>query len=300
KQKSLFKENKILLIDEVDGINREDRGGLQELIRLIEASSFPVIITANDIWDRKFSGLRRKTEILSLKEPDYRVIFQLLKQISEKENLNLKENILTSIAVKSKGDVRAAINDLQTSSSDTTHEHIHERDREDNIFNTLKKIFKSLPDRETLFLYDKVNMSLDEILLWLEENIPKEYSGEELYKAFDAVSKADVFRGRIYRQQHWRFLVYQNFLLSAGVSSAKKQVKVGFTKYQKPTRILKIWLINQKTQCKKSISEKYAQATHTNKKRAMKEFPIIRQILKNENIRTELDLDEKEISFLDN
>ena len=66
-------------------------------------------------------------------------------------------------------------------------------------------------------------MELSQITLWVEKNIPKECKGRELAQAFDALSKADVFKGRIYRQQHWRFLVYQNFLLSAGMSAAKNK-----------------------------------------------------------------------------
>ena len=54
------------------------------------------------------------------------------------------------------------------------------------------------------------------------ENIPKEYSGKALEKAYDALSNADKFRGRIYRQQFWRFLVYQNIFQTAGISHAKK------------------------------------------------------------------------------
>ena len=297
-QQSLFGNRKILLVDEIDGITKNDTGGLSEIIRIIQTTNFPIIITANNIWDRKFNELRRNSELLQIKELNYNTIFEIIKEISEKENFSLSENLLKSLSIKSKGDVRAAINDLQTISIETSHEDIHERDKEIDIFNTLKQIFQKLPTKETLFLYDKVNMPLDEILLWLEENIPTEYSGKELYKAFEALSKADVFRGRIHRQQHWRFLVYENFLLSAGISSAKKQTKNSFNRYKKPSRILKIWLINQKLKYKKSISEKYAKATHTNKKRAEKEFPLIKPILQNKKIQEELRLDEKEIEFL--
>jgi len=254
KQQSLFKKNKILLVDEVDGISRDDSGGLQKLTELIQKTNFPVIITANDIWHKKFSELRKQAELIQLKEINYETIFEILKEIAEKESLEIKEDLLRSIAIKSRGDVRAAINDLQGIDYETSHDEIHERDKEENIFNTLKQIFQQLPTKETLFLYDKVSLSLDEVLLWLEENLPLEYKGEELYKAFQALSKADVFRGRIHRQQHWRFLVYQNFLLSYGIATAKKQIKIGFTKYKRPSRILKIWLLNQKQKYKKSIS----------------------------------------------
>ena len=163
----------------------------------------------------------------------------------------------------------------------------------------MRTIFKNKPTKELLATFDSVNMPLDKIILWLEENIPVEYQDEELAKAIDALSKADVFKGRIYKQQYWRFLVYENILLSYGISAAKKQSKTGFTSYKKPTRILKIWMHNQRTQKKKAIAEKYAQYVHINKKRAMQEFPVIKQILiSNQNIQKELKLNEEEIDYL--
>lgn len=297
-QKSLFSKTKILLVDEIDGINKDDFGGLPELIKLIEETAFPIIITANNIWDKKFSELRRKSELVQLKDLSYQTIFNIIKGISETEKLNLNDDILKSIAIKARGDARAAINDLQTIDNEIKTENIHERDKEDNIFNVLNRIFKAPTDNSTMQLYDTLSMPLDEIFLWLEKNIPLEYKGEELAKAFYALSKADVFRGRIYRQQHWRFLVYQNLLMSAGVSASKKEIKKGFTIYEKPDRILKIWLINQKTQQKKSIAEKYAKLTHTGKKRALKDFNIIKYIIKNPDITQKLNLTEQEIEFL--
>src|SRR3989344_2561473 len=53
-QKSLFFTPKIILIDEVDNISGvADRGCIPALIKAIEKSSFPVILTANDIDDSK-------------------------------------------------------------------------------------------------------------------------------------------------------------------------------------------------------------------------------------------------------
>jgi len=143
-------------------------------------------------------------------------------------------------------------------------------------------------------------MPIDDIFLWLEENIPYEYKGEELARAYDALSKADVFRGRIHRQQHWRFLVYENFLLSAGISFASKKPRSlsEFTIYQRPKRILKIWLQNQKYAKKKSIAEKYAKAVHISIKRALKEFFLLPLIL-DKAARKKLNLSEDEIKFLD-
>ena len=300
-QKSLIKKEKIILVDEVDGLSTADWGGLSELLYLIEQAQYPVIITANDIWKRELNQLRKKSELVKLKEIDYKTIKNILIYILRRENKFIDDKILTSISLKAKGDLRAAINDLQTISKveDPSDISFDERDKETDIFNALRMIFKGKPTKETLKILDSVNMSIDEIILWMEENIPLEYKGEELAKAYDRLSKVDVFKGRIHKQQYWRFLVYENILLSYGIAASKKDIKTGFTNYKKPTRVLKMWLHKQRTEKKKSIAQKYAKYVHVGSKRAMKEFPIIKQILINPEIRKELKLNEEEIEYLD-
>lgn len=301
-QQSLTKESKIILVDEVDGISAVDWGGLNELMSLIEFTTHPVIITANDIWNKKLNSLRRKSDMIQLKEIDYKTIKEILIDILRKENKFINNDILTSISIKAKGDLRAAINDIQTASGleDPSKMQIDERNKEVDIFNALRLIFKGKATEDTLRIFDSVKMPIDEIILWVEENIPSEYQGEELAKAYDRLSKVDVFKGRIYKQQYWRFLVYENVLLSYGIAASKKGVKTGFTSYKKPTRILKIWLHNRRTAKKKSIAEKYAKYAHVSLKRAMREFPILKPIMKNPDIRKELKLSEEEINYLDN
>ena len=300
-QQSLIKKNKIILVDEADGISSVDRGGLTELLFLISITPYPIIITANDVWNRNLSSLRKKTELIELKDIDYKIVRDVLFEILRKEDLFLNSNLITSIAVRSKGDIRAAINDLQSvaRTRDPSIISLDERNKEISIFNALKMIFKGKTSNETLKAFDSVNMPLDEIILWVEENIPVEYSKEELEKAFRALSNTDLFKGRIYKQQYWRFLVYENIFLSYGVSAAKKSVKSNFTNYRKPTRILKMWLNNQRIAKKKSIAQKYAHHVHVGVKRALNEFSIIKEIIKsNPQIQKELRLELEEIEYL--
>lgn len=294
-QKSLFKKGKLILVDEVDGITKEDSGGLPELISIVEKSSFPIILTANDIWNRKFNLLRNKCDLVPVKEVQYKTIIDILINIAKKEDIKINPETIKSIAVQSRGDIRAALNDLQ--SIKDINPDISVRDKEESIFNILKIIFKSNFSPEMLSLLDKSSLTLDEILLWVEENIPFEYRGKELAKAYEMLSLADVFRGRIYKQQHWRFLVYQNIFLSAGISSAKLSPKTGFTSYKKPSRILKIWMSNQKHAKRKSIAEKYSSFMKIGKKRAIKEFSII-SLCVSEKTMNDLKLNEEEKLFL--
>ena len=298
-----MRREKIILIDEVDGISAVDRGGLEELLSLIDSTFHPVIITANDIWDKKLNQLRKKSELVQLKEIDYRIIRDFLIDILRKENCFIKGNILTNISVKAKGDLRAAINDLQTVAGMRGYSDllIDERNKETDIFNALRMIFKGKPQNETLKIFDSVQMPIDEIILWIEENIPLEYSGEDLAKACGLLSKADIFKGRIYNQQYWRFLIYENIFLSYGISASKNPDKIygnSFTSYKKPTRILKMWMNNQRIAKKKSIAQKYAEYVHIGKKRALKEFSLLRQILLNFKVQKELKLNEEEILYL--
>ncbi|MGD9276756.1 MAG: replication factor C large subunit [Candidatus Pacearchaeota archaeon] len=302
-QKSLVKKNKIILVDEVDGISAVDRGGLTELLSLIQLTSYPVIITANDIWNKKLNSLRKSAEVAQLKEIGYMQIKNMMIQILQKENHFIDNEVLTKLAIKARGDLRAAINDLQSISKVKDHALIEfdERNKESDIFNALRKVFKGKPTNETLGVYDSVNMNIDEIMLWVEENIPIEYSEIELARAYEKLSRTDIFKRRIYRQQYWRFLVYENIFLSFGIAASKKDVKTGFTNYKKPTRILKIWLNNQRSMKKKSIAQKYAKLVHVGLKRAMHEFYLIKEIIKsNPEIQKELKLNDEEVEYVMN
>jgi len=170
------------------------------------------------------------------------------------------------------------------------------REIQESIFNILRRLFKERGD--FLDLFDSSNLSLDQILLWIEENIPKEYKNETLARAYYALGQADVFRGRIYKNQSWRFLVYQNAFQSAGISYAKDFPLSGFTRYEKPKRIFKIWMNNQKIAKKKSIAMKYAKFVHCSSKRIMRDFNFLRPVLNKAEVQKELKMSEEEIEYL--
>jgi len=303
-QKSLFKKNKLILVDEVDGVSAiKDRGGLGELLVLLDKSAFPVIITANDIWQKKFNLLRKKADLVALKEVDYKEVLGILRKICESENVVVSSEVLTSIAIRARGDIRAALNDLQILSNMESPElvqEVGERNKEQSIFSALQHIFKnSAIDEKMLRVFDDINMPIDEIFLWIEENIPLEYKGAELAKAFDALSLADVYRGRIRRQREWRFMVYEYFFLGPGIASVKEYNRTGWTGYKKPSRILKIWLQNQRSLKKKSICQKYSRYCHISTKTAMKDFMLLKIILGNPEIRKNLKLSDEEVAYLD-
>lgn len=297
-QQSLFKKGKIIIMDEVDGVTGSDIGGIPELIRILETTKHPIIMTCNDVWQSKLSPVRQITKVLEIKPLQAGVVADYLKKIAKKENLNRDTNHFQKIAIKAQGDLRAALNDLHSHFyTETAVDTTERRDVEESIFSILRRLFKERSDFLTLF--DNTKLSLDEILLWIEENIPREYKNEALAKAYYALGKADVFRGRIYHNQFWRFLIYQNIFQSAGISYAKKTPNTGFTSYQAPKRIFKIWQNNQKIAHKKSIASKYARLVHCSKKRALRDFELIKLILKRPSIKKQVELTEEEQAYIE-
>ena len=304
-QMSLFAKGKIVLVDEVDGIaGNEDRGGIQELNHLLENAKHSVILTANDPWNQKLSTLRSKCEVVEFKKINISSVFNVLESICAKENIKYDEKDLKVLARKSAGDLRGAINDLQTlteSSRSLRLAHIEElsdRERKESIFNVLMVILKTKDIAAVQESMKNLDVDYDELALWLEENIPREYKEEDLKNAFEMLSMADVFKGRIMRRQHWRFLVYISTFLGVGVSLAKQERHPGFTPYRRYMRLLRRWQLNAKNSKRDAIAEKIAERLNMSKRSAIQNMmPYIRIMAKNE-VMPELKLEEEEISWL--
>jgi len=310
KQQSLFAKGKLVLIDEIDGLSgTDDRGGTAALLRLINSTNFPIILTANDIWQQKLDKIRTKTELIHLNRLNYIDITEILRKICSKVMFEVDEKILKEIAIKASGDARAAINDLQviaTQAAKTALEVTKEdiavlgkRKKDVSIFDALRVILRSKDAAVDIF--EDVDLSLDDCFLWLDENLPLEYKQESLAKAYEALSKADIFKARIRRWQHWRFLVYVNTLMTAGVALAKKDASREFISYQRPSRILQMWIAKQKNAAKKAIASKLAKTTHCSQKKAFAEMPYLQITCRNkkmlDNIAKELKLTADEVDY---
>jgi replication factor C large subunit len=310
KQQSLFGKGKIILIDEIDGISgNQDRGGVPTLIKFIEESSFPIILTANDPWDQKFSSLRKKTVMIQYKAINVLAMVKHLKEICKKEGIKIEDDALSVLSRRNQGDLRAALNDLENISSsnkDIKKENIEdtsEREREETIINALLKIFKTKDPAIALRAFDNVDEDIDKIFLWIDENLSKEYTNEEdLAMAYNQLSEADVYFGRIRRWQYYRYYAYIYEILSAGIALSKKEKNTGYIQYKPTSRILKIWMANQKNAKRKSISAKLAANTHISAKKAFHEIPYIMAMSKDKKligkIADELKLEKEELEWL--
>lgn len=304
KQASLFAKGKIILVDELDGISgTKDRGGVAAITDIVKNSSYPIVITSNNPYDKKFSSLRKVSDIVEFIELSCNDIFGFLKNVCDNEKMIYEDSDLRSLARRSGGDLRGSITDLQLltcvgNKFDTNAlMELDGRKQLETMPQALVKVLKTTDPLIALTAFDNVNEDLDTAKMWVDYNLGKEYTKpEDLYRAYMALGKADIFNRRIRRWQHWRYLVYVNALMTAGVAVAKDE-RYKFVGYKPTSRILKMWMANMRNAKKKSIAAKIAEKTHTSTKRVEQDvLPFLQIAVNKDKILLDKIFDEFELS----
>ena len=311
-QKPLFKKSKILLIDEVDGIaGREDLGGVNAIIKIIKESLYPCILTANDPYDPKLKILRDFCILVEFKKIHVFDIEKRLAEICKKEGISVDKEVLRSLAKRAEGDLRAAINDLEVVARGRKKVTLEDlevlgyREREANIFDALKIIFKTKSVLPAKLAISNLDRDPEEIFWWIENNIPKEYEKpEEIAKAFEMLSKADLFRSFVISRQNWRLRSYMIDLMTAGIALSKEEVYKKFTKYEYPSKIAILGGIKAEKMEVEEVLGKLSKSLHCSTRKVKREFlPFLKLILKNsemkKRISQSLNLSKEEISLLE-
>ncbi len=307
-QMSLFSRGKIILVDEIDALSgMADRGCLQALAKIIETSRWPIILIADDPWDSKLADIRKKCTMVEFRTLTYLSIMKVLRKVCDGEGICFDEEVLKALARKSGGDVRGAINDLQVMTVlDKTlasyEDVIDDRLQKQSMFDALKLVFKSRTPANVIGAFDNVDEELRDVVMWIDENLPYEYSNGDLVKAYEVLSRADVFNGRIRRWQHWRYLVYINYLVTVGIALAKEEKSGKFVNYKRSSRILRLWQAKMKYAKKNSVVEKIAAKCHTSARRAKQDiYPFFKVIFdkgKGDEIAKDLELNDEEIAYM--
>ena len=274
KQQSLFFRKKAILVDEVDGVSgMQDRGGIAALIAIIPSSKFPIIFTANDKESEKLKPLFKASDVVEMDELKNEEILARLAHIAKEENLSIEKEQLSAISRRAGTDLRGAINDLQSLAQGKAItkedvEQLSQRETEENVRAALLRIFKTTSAEVALPAFDNVDEDVDRLLLWIDENLPREYkTPEDLARGFDALAEADKHFGRIRRWQYYRYYVYIYNLLSAGIALAKDKKYPGATEYKPTGRILRMWIYNQKNFKRKKIAEALSPHLHASTRR---------------------------------
>jgi replication factor C large subunit len=285
-QSQIKGKGNILFLDEVDGIaGNEDRGGVGAIIKIIEEARTPVIMAANDPDVEKLRPLKKVCLLIRFQQIRIPMVIALLQKICLLEHVKAEFEALERIAENSRGDVRSAINDLQ-SLSEGTHTltlqdtvMLSSRNKDISMDDTLRGYFtaKSIAEVSSLLSYSSIDY--DDFLLSVSDNLPKRYTNPaELAAAYDFVSQADVFRGRI-GTENWHLLKYFFNSLSQAAAVNPESSKP-FTLITPPIRIITLFWTKGKRTMLNGICGKIGAQCHVSHGKAKHEFvPFVKELL---------------------
>jgi len=286
---SLDGRKRIIVLDEADNIyGTVDKGGVRALVKIISETRVPIILIANEHWNVSTS-IREKCKMINYPKLRYPSIAKVLKDIAKKEGINVSDSQVITLAKNSEGNLRAAINDLENYREDIDKIGTL-RDTKTSIFHAIAEVFKrrSCDVREVFWNIDK---SPDEILLWIDENLPKVYEKEDLEEAYKMLSKADIYLARTKRRQQYKLWGYAMDLMSSGVSVARKG-NFKFTKFSPPSYFTKLARTKAERTIRKDITQKISKKCHCSTRVAKQYLTIAK------NLSDYFELEKKEIEFL--
>jgi replication factor C large subunit len=313
--------HKLIILDEADNLYEKiegggelgDRGGKKAIIETIQQTKQPLVLIVNNYYDLVKGGgepLRQLALQIQFYEATSTQILELLKRICVEEGITADVKALRTIADRSKGDIRSAVNDLQSLGLNRQQlgmeslDVLGYRDRETVVFDALREVFKARTMQASRDCLGNVDVPPETMLLWIDENLPREYLDTgDLVQAYEAVSLADVFFGRVQRRQYYDLWSYACDLMSGGVSAAKTH-SYGNMQYAFPMWMKQLKSMQTPRMTRDGIARKLGVLTHASLRKTKEVFLPSFQVLFRNDTRfacrmiTALDLSESEVRYL--
>lgn len=311
-QGDLFGRRRIILLDEIDGINlQEDKGAVPIILKILSEAENPIVFTANDPWNPMIRPLRESSLLIEFKRLGLRDSIPFLRRICRLEGVEADDKLLKALVEKNNGDMRGILNDLEMLSSIKrvlSHrdvEWLAPRDRKEEIFNVIRRIFYAGDYHSARRAAEQADMDYEMLFEWIYENTPYQLRDpRDLSNALSALAKADLYIARVKRLQIWSLIPYALDLMTAGVASSKKYTRPAFTPVKFPERLRYMSRTMRDREAVKGLCGKIGSACHISARRCPTlMIPYLKFIFRHderaaENIRREFDLTEEEVKLL--
>lgn len=298
---------RLVILDEADNLHgNADRGGEAAIINVVRHTSQPIILIANDMYAMS-KPLRESALQIQFRAILSTSIAKVLRKICSKEGLNCDPDALMKIAERT-NDLRSAINDLQAAAQGSGQVTLAdvatgERDVPETIFKVLGLIFRGKDMREALNATYSLDENPEDLIGWVDENLPREYADGDLERGFEALSRAAIYLGRTRRRQVYGMWRYAGFMMVCGVNRSRRGRYGGYSRYSPPTYWQKLGRTKSARTLRDSVAAKVGKACHTSKAEARSSYlPLIQFLFDRDEyavkLSAELKLEEDEIAFL--
>ena len=305
--RSLFgDEYKLIIMDEVDGIHgTNDRGGVKAIGEIIKTSKHPLILIANDFYSKRLQSIKPKCQVIKMAKIRSPTINKMLKDIAKEEGIEYDKEALKLLSKKANGDVRSAINTFQAL-ADTSHEltveDVENVTTKDDRSTIIDGVMATLKSKNPKHVKDALRVDEDPTLVmeYIAENVGREYTNKnELKKAYENLSNADLYFGRAQRTRNYGYWKYATDFMGIGVSASKKETYKKFTPIKAPTVFTLMGRNRGKRNLRDGIAEKMSEKMHISNSVAISMFPYLEIMFQNDELAWEisdfLDLDTTEI-----
>lgn len=301
------KSRRIIILDEADNLHGTyDRGGEGAIINVIKTTDQPIILIANDMYALS-KQLRDVCQPIQFRAILSTSVAKVLRKICSREDISCDPEALMKIAERT-SDLRSAINDLQAAAQGKNEVKVEdistgERDVPETIFKVMGMIFRGSHMKKALEATYGLDENPEDLIGWVDENLPREYRGDDLERGFDSLSKADIYLGRVMRRQDYSMWRYAAFMMVCGVNRARRHKYGGFVKYSPPTYWQKLGRAKSIRTIRDSIAAKVGKYCHTSRAEARAAYmPLLKFIFGEKdyavNLSAKLRLEEDEIAFL--
>ncbi len=305
--KSLFSNNpKLIILDEVDGITgNQDRGGSRAINKIIENTKHPMIMMANDFYSKRLTTIKKKTHVIKMGKVRSTSINVGLRKICKNEGIDADPNALKELSKRANGDMRSAINTLQALCEESKSltmddlDNVSQKNDKSNLINAVTRVLKSKNINHI-----QQDMYVDEdptlVMEFIAENIPREYKKpEEIKKAYDFISEADLYFGRARQSRNYGYWKYATQFMGLGVALSKDERYKKFTKIQSPQSFAKMGRYRGKRSLRDNIAIKMSEKMHVSMEVAYSMFPYFEIMFQDDRtayeISSYLELEDNEI-----
>lgn len=242
---TLFGEMTLVLIEEIDGLDsRADYGGVDFLINAIEDLTIPLILTCNSIDTKNLSKITKKCQLFKFKPIEPRQISIVLESIKKNEKLTISFDDLVNISKFSQGDLRYAVNSLQTfdSTADYSRNFIT---KSLSLEQGINGYFHASDTEQAMNSISNTNSNPNDILRAIFSSVisnSKKLPNNELSTILSKISEIDLLLARILKTHEWRQLRYFNSLLVYSLFQHLHNRPITFSLYQNPFPLqVRIW-----------------------------------------------------------
>jgi DNA polymerase III delta prime subunit len=208
-----------------------DRGGMAAIARLVRSTRQPLVLIANDerVLSRYSPIFRTGVARIRFSPLRERELGAQVARIARQERIELGPGVLESLAGRSHGDFRAALNDLEAAAGlppgPAQLAILGGRDLASEFESITEEVLSGARFYRSVEIRDRLDAPPDDLLPWIEENLPHfAPDPEHRAEAFRHLAIAEQLLQRARRARIWSLWSYASEIMTGGVGIALREV----------------------------------------------------------------------------